>query len=213
MLSIRSSMYLTGRPVARAPSAASTATLCRNNLLPKLPPASTGTRLTWWLRDLERGSDREADVIVHRAVDVDRELLRSLVETGDRAAGFDRLSAGTRPAQVALDHVGGLRELLLHRPEHIVAMLGDVVRAALGMEHRVAVGIDRIHHVGHRRQRLVVDLDEADGIFGDVAAYRRRPAPPARRHAAPCRARCSVARPAGWRSTAAVRFPSPHPRR
>ena len=100
---------------------------------------------------------------------MDRELARSLVETGDGAAGLDRLSAGTRPAQVALDHVGGLREFLLDRPECIVAMLGDIVGAALGMQHRVALGIDRVHHVGHGRQRLVVDADESRGVFGDVA--------------------------------------------
>ena len=49
-------------------------------------------------------------------------------------------------------------------------MLGDVVRAALGMQHRIAARIDRLHHVGHGRQRLVLDLDESDRVLGDVAA-------------------------------------------
>ena len=119
-------------------------------------------------RDFERCSDRKADVVVHRRVDIDREFLRPLVEARDRAAGLDRLSAGTRPAQVAFDHVRGPREFLLDRPEHIVAMLGDVVRTALGMEHGVARRIDRVHHVGYRRQRLVFDLDQPNGVFGDI---------------------------------------------
>ena len=46
MLSMRSSTYFTGRPVARASVAAITGTLCRNSLLPKLPPASVGTMLS-----------------------------------------------------------------------------------------------------------------------------------------------------------------------
>ena len=42
---MRSSMYLTGRPQMRASEAARTQTLWVNSLLPKLPPAITGTRL------------------------------------------------------------------------------------------------------------------------------------------------------------------------
>jgi hypothetical protein len=77
--------------------------------------------------------------------------------------------AGSRPAQAALDHVGGAGEFLLDRAEEVVAVLGDIVRAALGMEHRVAAGIDRLHHVGDGRQRLVDDVDEGDGVLGDVS--------------------------------------------
>ena len=48
VLSILSSMNLTGRPTARAGTAASTGTLWTNILLPKLPPASVGTMLSLW---------------------------------------------------------------------------------------------------------------------------------------------------------------------
>ena len=64
--------------------------------------------------------------------------------------------------------MGGAGEFLLDRAEEIVAVLGDIVRAALGMKHRVAAGIDRLHHVGDGRQRLVDDVDEGDGVLGDV---------------------------------------------
>src|SRR6516162_5336755 len=127
MLSIRSSIYLTGRPVARAPSPASTATLCRNTLLPKLPPASTEHNIELMARDFQRGRDSKADVIVHRRIDIDREFFRRFVEACDRAAGVDRLAAGAGPAQVALHHMSGAGEFLLDRAEHIVAMRGDVV--------------------------------------------------------------------------------------
>ena len=80
-------------------------------------------------RDLERGRDGKADIIVHRRVDVDGELLRRLVETRDGAAGFDRLAAGARPAQVAFDHMSGAGEFLLDRPEHIA---GDARRCCPG---------------------------------------------------------------------------------
>ena len=48
MLSMRSSRYFTGRPAARASVAASTGDLCANSLLPKLPPAITGTMFSRW---------------------------------------------------------------------------------------------------------------------------------------------------------------------
>ena len=65
--------------------------------------------------------------------------------------------------------MGGAGELLLDRAEDIVAVFGDIVRAALGMKNRLAARIDRLHHVGDRRQWLVVDLDERGCVFGDVA--------------------------------------------
>jgi len=40
------------------------------------------------------------------------------------------------------------------------------------MQHRIAARFNRLHHVGHRRQRLVLDPDQADGVFGDVAGVR-----------------------------------------
>ena len=146
------------------------ATLCRNNLAAEAAAGIDRHDVDLMARDLERGGDGEADVVVHRRVDVDRELPRRLVEARHRAAGLDRLAAGARPAQAALDHVGGAGEFLLDRAEEIVAMLGDIVRAALGMQHRIAARIDRLHHVGDGRQRLVFDLDESDGVLGDVAA-------------------------------------------
>ena len=100
---------------------ASTGTLCRNTLLPKLPPASTGTRLSLMTRDLERSRDNKADIIVHRRVDVDREFLGCLIEARHRATGLDRLAAGAGPAKMALDHMGGTSEFLLDRAERIVA--------------------------------------------------------------------------------------------
>ena len=109
--------------------------------------------------DLECGGYREADVIVHRRVDVDRELLRRLVEACHGSASLDRLAAGARPAQVAFDHMSGAGEFLLDRPEQILAMLGDIVRPALGMQHGIAARIDRLHHVRDGRQRLVFDFD------------------------------------------------------
>ena len=65
--------------------------------------------------------------------------------------------------------MGGAGEFLLDRAEEVVAMLGDIVRPALGMQHRVAAGIDRLHHVGDGRQRLVFDMIESDSVLGDVA--------------------------------------------
>ncbi len=63
----------------------------------------------------------------------------------------------------------GAGEFLLDRPEHIVAMLGGIVRSALGMQHCIAPRIDRRHHVRNGRQRFVFDFDESDGVLGDVA--------------------------------------------
>ena len=123
-------------------------------------------------RDLQRGRDSKADIIVHRRVDVDRELLGRLVEARHRPAGLDRLAAGAGPAKMALDHMSGTSEFLLDRTEHIVAMLGDIVRAALGMQHRVAARVDRLHGVGNHRQWLVLHLDESDRVLGEVAAVR-----------------------------------------
>ncbi len=36
------------------------------------------------------------------------------------------------------------------------------------MQHRLASGIDGVHHVGDRRQQLVFDLNEGDSILRDV---------------------------------------------
>jgi hypothetical protein len=59
---------------------------------------------------------------------------------------------------MALHHMSGAGELLLDRTEHIVAVLGDVVRSALRMQYGVAARIDRLHRVGDCRQRLIFDL-------------------------------------------------------
>ena len=123
-------------------------------------------------RHLERGGDREPDVVVHRAVDVDGELAGAFVEVRHGAGGLDRLAAGTRPAQPAFDHTGGAGKRLLDRTEGVVAVLGDVVRSALGMKNGVAAQIDRVEHVGHRRQNIVVDFDEPDRVLGEVARIR-----------------------------------------
>ena len=71
---------------------------------------------------------------------------------------------------MTLHHVNGACEFLLDRTEHIVAMLGDIVRPALRMQHRIAPRVDRLHHVGDGRQRLVFHLDESDSILGEITA-------------------------------------------
>ena len=56
---------------------------------------------------------------------------------GDRACGLQRLSAGTRPAQAALDHVGGAGEFLLDRAEEYrkriaIEWLGEELPPSVG---------------------------------------------------------------------------------
>ena len=47
-------------------------------------------------------------------------------------------------------------------------MFRDIVRTTLRMQHRVAAGRNRVHHVGYRRQQLVFDVNQSGSIFGDI---------------------------------------------
>ena len=99
-----------------------------------------------------------------------RELACAAVVLGDRAAGLERLGAGARPAQLAPDHHIGAREVLVDRAECELAVHGDVCRPALGMQDGIAARPDRGLGIDHRRQRLVLDLDQLEGVLGEVAA-------------------------------------------
>jgi len=120
--------------------------------------------------DLERDRDQPADVVVHRGVGVDRELARAAVVVRGGADGLDGRAAGARPAQPALDHQIGGGEILVHRTEVDKAMVRDVGVATLGMEHGIAGGGYRLLEIDHRRQRIVLDLDQLAGVLGDIAA-------------------------------------------
>ncbi len=121
-------------------------------------------------RHAERDGERPADVVVERAVDVDRELADAAIEGHDRAAGLERLGARARPAQLARDHDVGVGEILIERPEREFTMHCYVGGPALRMEHGVAGCRDRGLGIDHRRQLLVVDLDQLERVLGDIAA-------------------------------------------
>ena len=120
--------------------------------------------------DAQRDREQPTDIVVHRAVDVDRELAGAAIEGHDRAAGLERLGARAWPAQLAPDHDVGAGKVLVERAERELAVHGDVGRPALGMEHGIAGRGDRGFGVDHGRQRLVLDLDQLERVLGDVAA-------------------------------------------
>ena len=103
---------------------------------------------------------------------MDRELARAAVVVRGGADGLDGGAAGAGPAQPALDHQLGLREVLIHRAEVDDAMVRHVGVAPLGMEHGVAGRRHRLFEVDHRRQRIVRHLDQLAGVLGNVAALR-----------------------------------------
>ena len=69
----------------------------------------------------------------------------------------------------ALHHDVRLGEVVLHRAELEGAVLRDVVRAALRMQHGVPARGHRGLGVHHHRQVLVLDLDQVARVLGDVA--------------------------------------------
>src|SRR5580704_19168285 len=91
MLSIRSSMYLTGRPLARARVAAMTITRCIKILLPKLPPARVGTIFSRCVGMPRLAAD----------IGVDREFAGAEIIFCAGTHGLHRLRSRARLAQLA----------------------------------------------------------------------------------------------------------------
>ncbi len=97
----------------------------------------------------------------------DRELLGPRVPLRDHAPVLDRRRGPAVVVEAAPDHHVGLGPGGLVIP----LLLGDVgreVRADVLMDERGA-GLQRLLHVHHRRQRLVVDLDVRQRVLGHVA--------------------------------------------
>ena len=113
---------------------------------------------------------------------VHRELAGDLVEVRDRAAGLHRRRVHARVEDVLLDddavrigRGGGercLRGLLVARLPRLVAVhVGDaVVGLALVVADDGGVGVERLLRIHHRRQRVVVDVDELERVLRDVPA-------------------------------------------
>ena len=121
--------------------------------------------------DAERTGDHPAAIIIHRGIGMDGELAGAGIVTRHRAVGFHRRAAGARPAEAALDHPVGLGEIFLHRAEGQGAGERDIGVAAIGMKDGVARRSQRFLEIDHRRQRLILDLDQIAGILGDIARF------------------------------------------
>ena len=101
----------------------------------------------------------------------DRELSRDLVHIGDRPACLHRRRVDPRVQHVLGDHDLGLGEHGVGRCLVAGLPVEDVVvRLALDVvaDHR-RVGLERACGVDERRERLVLDLDELEGVARRVA--------------------------------------------
>ena len=88
----------------------------------------------------------------------------------DHAARLDRYRNVGLLVDVLGDDEGGVREdLLVGR--HACHAAGDVVRVGLVDDGDAGVGTsDGLGEVGDGGQRFVVDVDQVDGVLGEVAA-------------------------------------------
>ena len=96
--------------------------------------------------------------------------LHAEVVIREAAAGLERerlVPAGVEP--------------LLHHHRRLGERAGDVARAVLDVLHDVVApllvdergaGLERLFGIGDDRQLIVVDVDQLDGILGDVPAFR-----------------------------------------
>ena len=116
------------------------------------------------------------------------------------ADGLDWRATGARPAQPALDHQIGGGKILVHRAEVDDTVVRDVGVAPLGMEYGIAGGGHRLFEIDHRRQRIVLDLDQLAGVLGDIAALRHHGGDRLAHVAHLVHGRCSTESSAGWRS-------------
>ena len=104
--------------------------------------------------------------------------LVALIPGGDAGAGLQRGAAEAMEKQlVYLDHMGGLREGLLHRAVFIHPLEGRV-RAGLVVDDDLV--LKGLRGVKHRGQGFVLHLHQLRGVLGDGGGFRHH-----RRHRIP----------------------------
>ena len=89
------------------------------------------------------------------------------IVVGDDAVGFDRRAGIARVVHGDRDAVRGLRQHLLGIAVAEAAFAGEIAAQAL-VQHRLR-RIERRERIDHRGQRLVVDLDQVERVFGEIA--------------------------------------------
>ena len=122
------------------------------------------------LRDAQHlAGDRGAGAVRILRGRVERVVVRLGMVVPDRGARLDRIGGDAGVVDLQRDHVLGVGErgvgrvLVAHHQRE-----GDVVRRLV--PDRGRAGLDRVLDIDHRRQRLVVDLDQ----FGGVLRLRQR---------------------------------------
>ena len=184
-------------------------------LMPKLPPMSAGTcsRIRGRRQAQRAGHDRHHG---ERAVEVgprlDRRAVGAVAPVGDHRVALHRHRRVAREVVLALDHVRGGRERLLHGAEGERPVGGDV-RAGLVVQQR-GVGRERRARLHDDGERLVVDRDQLGGVLGGVPVrghdHRDRLADEA--HLVGAR-RVVGHRPPRWRAGTAATRRAPRPAR
>jgi hypothetical protein len=102
---------------------------------------------------------------------VDRPLAGAAVVLDERTVALERGRVEAVEVELGdLDHAVGLGEGGVEVAPLVDALPGQV-RAGLVVEDRRVVH-ERLPSVGHRRQRLVVDLDQLGGVAGGLAGGR-----------------------------------------
>ena len=144
-----------------------------STLPPKPPPTVPPMKCSWLegtVEDLRRRIEGEeqrlrAGIDGIAAVGVGR---------GDRAVGLGRRVLDRRHLVALLEHVVGTGERLLHVAvaDLLMVVLAVILEGVLRIDlvHHRRAGLERLLDVEHRRQRIVVDPDLADGLVGFALA-------------------------------------------
>ena len=137
---------------------------------PKPPP--TNGAITRTCRSLKPEHAGEPVAQEHRRLGrvPDRHLVGARVPAGDDAAGFDRRGRAVIVTEAAADDVIGAGAGGGIIAAGLADMGGDV--AAHVVVDAARIGVQRLFQIDHRRQRLELDVDVVERVFGEIAALR-----------------------------------------
>ena len=102
---------------------------------------------------------------------VDPELALAAVEVGHGAAGFHGVAGEAVHPELLAAGIFGFREGLVRVADGDVVDSGEVGAVVLVDQHLV---LERLAHVHHFLEYLVIDVDGVQRVLGQVAALRYR---------------------------------------